>query len=64
MPCALGDSSGEAMDLMDVSSEMLLLPPITREHFETALKKSRPSVGRDNLIKHEEFTREKGQEGR
>jgi vacuolar protein-sorting-associated protein 4 len=64
MPCELDDLSGEAMDLMDISSDMLLLPPITRKHFEEALRKSRPSVGKDNLVKHEEFTREKGQEGR
>lgn len=63
-PCSPGDPGAVEKDLMSIASEELHMPPVTRENFEQALQSSKPSVGHDNLSKHEEFTREKGQEGR
>jgi vacuolar protein-sorting-associated protein 4 len=65
-PCSPGDPEGEEIvgGIMTFESSQLLLPPITRVHFELALGNSKPSVGVDNIKKHQEFTEAKGQEGR
>jgi hypothetical protein len=52
------------MNIMDVPDVQLHLPLISRKHLEQALQSSKPSVGPENLTKHEKFTRERGQEGR
>lgn len=62
-PCSPGDPDGEEMSLMNVNADDLIVPPITRSDFELALASSKPSVGRDNIVKHEKFTSEKGQSG-
>jgi vacuolar protein-sorting-associated protein 4 len=62
-PCSPGDAAAQEMDLMLIESETLLLPAMTLAHFESALEKSKPSVGKDSLEKFLKFTREKGQEG-
>jgi vacuolar protein-sorting-associated protein 4 len=64
IPCSPGDPLAQAMDLMDIDPDDLVLPPITRIHFEMALQNSKPSVGKESLAKHEKFTRETGSEGR
>lgn len=62
-PCSPGDPAAEEMDLMQIESDKLLLPKMTLSHFESALSKSKPSVGHDTLSKFTKFTEEKGQEG-
>lgn len=62
-PCSPSDPKGKEMTLMDINPEELLVPSVTRYDFEVALSSSKPSVGRDNIIKHEKFTEEKGQSG-
>jgi vacuolar protein-sorting-associated protein 4 len=63
-PCTPGDPTSKEMNIMDVPDEELHLPVISRKHLEQALQSSKPSVGPENLGKHEKFTRERGQEGR
>lgn len=62
-PCSPGDALAREMDLMSIESDQLLLPKMTIAHFESALSKSKPSVGQDTLEKFNKFTQEKGQEG-
>lgn len=62
-PCTPSDPDGKEMSLMDIKSEELYIPAVTLWDFETALSSSKPSVGRDNIAKHEKFTAEKGQSG-
>lgn len=62
-PCSPGDPNGKQMTLMDVKPEDLHVPAVTRYDFEVALSSSKPSVGRENIEKHEKFTSEKGQRG-
>jgi SpoVK/Ycf46/Vps4 family AAA+-type ATPase len=63
-PCSPSDPTGMGMELMDVLGEQLHLVSVTREHIELALMSAKPSVGRENLEKHDKLTREKGKEGR
>lgn len=62
-PCSPSDPKGKEMTLMEVNPDDLLVPSVTRYDFEVALSSSKPSVGRDNIVKHEKFTEEKGQSG-
>lgn len=62
-PCSPGDPEGKTMSLMDVNPEELHVPAVSRYDFEVALSKTKPSVGKDNIMKHEKFTAEKGQSG-
>lgn len=61
-PCS-PTGEGEEMTLMDVKPDDLLVPTVTRDDFEMALLSTKPSVGMDNIVKHEQFTQEKGQSG-
>jgi vacuolar protein-sorting-associated protein 4 len=63
-PCSSGDTLAEEMTLMSLTTEQLLLPTVTKEHFEIALSKSKPSVGPESLQKQVEFTATRGQEGK
>eukprot|EP00178_Gracilaria_changii_P025303 TRINITY_DN78043_c0_g1_i1.p1 TRINITY_DN78043_c0_g1~~TRINITY_DN78043_c0_g1_i1.p1 ORF type:complete len:486 (-),score=105.97 TRINITY_DN78043_c0_g1_i1:471-1826(-) len=62
-PCSPGDPEKIEMSLMKVKAEELLIPPVRRYDFEKALSSTKPSVGKDNLAKHDKFTKEKGQSG-
>ena len=41
-------------------SQQLRTPEVTEAHFERALKGARPSVGKDDHARFEQFTREFG----
>lgn len=51
------------MDLMQIKPDTLEVPQVTIDDFEEAFERTNPSVGRENIIQHEKFTKEKGQSG-
>eukprot|EP01084_Bolivina_argentea_P309154 534723_1 len=51
------------MSLYDVQSEKLLVPKVSLPDFVAALEKSKGSVGADELVRFEDWTKEFGQEG-
>jgi len=62
-PCSPGDPDAEEMQLMDVPSDKLHTPDVSVKHFEAVLKKGKATVGKDDLKKFEEWTKQYGQEG-
>ena len=58
--CSPGDPQAREMTLMDVPSDKLLPPPVTFAHYYMALKRTKPSVGPDDLEKQIEFTNQFG----
>eukprot|EP00177_Eucheuma_denticulatum_P005772 GFKZ01010535.1.p1 GENE.GFKZ01010535.1~~GFKZ01010535.1.p1 ORF type:complete len:280 (-),score=50.59 GFKZ01010535.1:502-1341(-) len=62
-PCSPGDPDGVAMTLMEVKAEELHVPSVSRYDFELALASTKPSVGADNIERHEKFTAERGLSG-
>ena len=49
--------------MRDIASGELKLPDLSYSHFESALKKSKASVGAGDLTKYLEWTKQFGQEG-
>lgn len=64
VPCKERDQGAKKMGLMDLESDQFVLPVVTCEHFMSALKNTKPSVSKESLVRHEEFTSSRGQEGR
>ena len=62
-PCSPGDKKAVKKSLLDLSEGELCVPKITKRDFERALRTSRPSVSKDDLAQHDEFTANFGQEG-
>jgi len=62
-PCSGSEKGAREMTWMDVPGKLLLEPPITRQHFDKALKKSKPTVNNAELQNQIKFTEEFGQEG-
>jgi len=56
-PCAPTDQDAIQVSMMDLKPEQILLPPLTQEHFESSLKRIRPSVGKSELEMQERFTK-------
>ena len=63
-PCNEDDPDAIKMKMNEIPESGTLWPPnVIYEDFLEALKKVKSSVSPEDLIKHEEFTREFGQEG-
>lgn len=62
-PCSPGEKGSMEMNLVDIPSNKLLPPIVTREDFEKALLTSKPSVSQDDLEQYVKWTKEFGQEG-
>jgi len=62
-PCSSGDPKASEMNLMDIESELLKPIDITKKHFKKALKSAKPTVGKEDLARFEEWTKQFGQEG-
>jgi len=62
-PCSPGDSDAEEMQLMAVPSDKLHTPDVSVKHFEAVLKKCKATVGKEDLKKFEDWTKQYGQEG-
>jgi len=62
-PCSPGDPHAIEMDLMQIEGERLLVPDLCFEDFVKSCASTHPSVGKDDLKQHEQFTEEFGSEG-
>lgn len=62
-PCSPGEKDAEELTLMDVPSDKLHTPDVSIKHFESVLKKGKATVGKDDLARFEEWTKQFGQEG-
>jgi len=62
-PCSPGHKDAEEMTLMDVPSDKLHTPDVSLNHFELVLKKGKATVGKEDLTRFEEWTKQYGQEG-
>jgi len=62
-PCSPGDPAAEAMTLMEVDGARLKPVDLALRHFKKALMSAKPSVGKDDLSRFEEWTKTFGQEG-
>ena len=62
-PCSPSDPAAVEMSLMDVPGELLKPLDVTMRHFMTVLRNAKPSVSPADLTRHEEWTKEFGQEG-
>lgn len=63
-PCVPGAEGATVKGIMDLDTEQLVLPKVTKSHFDIALSKSKPASTPESLAKYEEFTRQSGQDGR
>ncbi|KAF0975506.1 hypothetical protein FDP41_005500 [Naegleria fowleri] len=61
-PCSPGDPNAIEMTLIDVPSDKLLPPDVTKRDFIKALRTARPSVSKDDLHAYDKFTNDFGQE--
>jgi vacuolar protein-sorting-associated protein 4 len=59
-PCGPREAGARAMGLMEVPATALATPVVTIAHFEAALRNTKPTVGREDLKQHEDFTRDFG----
>lgn len=62
-PCSPGDQGAMEMTWMDVETEQLLEPPLQVKDFVKAIKASRPTVSKEDLVRSSEWTQEFGSEG-
>jgi len=62
-PCSPGDPDAEEKTLMDVPSALLKPIDITKKMVLKALKVAKPTVGKEDLQRFEEWTKQYGQEG-
>jgi len=66
IPCSPADPKGAKMSLLDIPSEeqaKVRAEPLRLGHFLRILFTSKPSVGKEDIEKHIEWTNEFGQEG-
>jgi len=62
-PCSPGDPAATEMTWIDVPSDKLLEPLVSYNDFLKSIKNNRPSVSHSDLVLHEKFTRDFGQDG-
>ena len=62
-PCSPGDPLAEPMSWMEIDGNLLKVPVLSLDDLFSALKNNRPSVGPEDLLQQEEFTRNFGSEG-
>lgn len=62
-PCSPGDAGATEMTLYSIDGEKLMPPVAELRDFELAQKNTKPSVGPTDMVKHEEWTKQFGQDG-
>jgi vacuolar protein-sorting-associated protein 4 len=62
-PCSPGDPDAIEISLEDVPGDKLYPPVLATKDFIKSLKTTKPSVGKDDLIDFEKFTKDFGQDG-
>lgn len=55
-----GDPRAKPMRLRDIDGTKLIPPPLVYEDFQRAFAKAKKSVGPEDLVKHQQFTRDFG----
>lgn len=63
IPTYASDPQGHNMSMMDMDPTKLEAPKICLEDFQMALTKTKPTVGKGDLVKFVEWTEEFGQDG-
>jgi len=63
MPIDTNEPGSKEMSFMELKGDELKLPNITLDDFNIALSKCKPSVSQQDIVRHEEFTKDFGQEG-
>lgn len=63
MPCSPGDAGAQEMNWMEVDPEQVAEPILTMKDFLKAVKKARPTVNADDIVKQVEWTNDFGMEG-
>ncbi|KAM0749616.1 vacuolar protein sorting-associated protein 4 [Meredithblackwellia eburnea MCA 4105] len=61
-PCSPGDKGAVEKTWNDVNSDELLEPPLAYNDFIRAVQSARPTVTKDDIVKHIEFANEGGSE--
>ncbi|KAI0040024.1 AAA-domain-containing protein [Auriscalpium vulgare] len=62
-PCSPGDSDGVEKTWTDIESDELQEPPLRYADFVKSLESVRPTVNEEDIRKHEEWTKDSGNEG-
>ena len=62
-PCSPGDPAGQEMRWTELKGDDLWEPSVCMADFLKSLQATRPTVSEADLVKHESFTREFGQDG-
>lgn len=63
IPCSPGDEGAREMNWMEVDPEKVAEPILTMKDFLKAVKKARPTVNAEDIIKQVEWTQDFGMEG-
>ncbi|KAF8919423.1 AAA-domain-containing protein [Mucidula mucida] len=62
-PCSPGDPEAEEKTWTDIESDELMEPPLTLKDFLRSMDTVRPTVTADDIKKHDEWTKESGNDG-
>jgi len=62
-PCSPGDPAGVPMTWMDLNGDELMEPIVSKSHFRRSLITTRPTVSQADIVDHQKWTSEFGQEG-
>ncbi|KAG6868157.1 hypothetical protein C0993_007046 [Termitomyces sp. T159_Od127] len=62
-PCSPGDPAAKEMDWTAIESDELLEPPLRLADFLTSLQNTRPTVTAADIKRHEDWTKESGNDG-
>lgn len=62
-PCSPGDPEAKEMSWTDLEGSQLAEPPLRVKDFIKAIKSSRPTVSKEDLVRSSEWTKEFGSEG-
>ncbi|CAF2062347.1 unnamed protein product [Rotaria magnacalcarata] len=63
LTCSPGDADAQSLTIDRIDPDELCEPPVTMSDMVAALATQKPTVGGNELVKYEEFTREFGREG-
>jgi vacuolar protein-sorting-associated protein 4 len=62
-PCQPGNRGAVAITWRDIPANQLLVPAVLKKDFYSALAKAKPTVNKDLLQHHREWTEKYGMEG-
>eukprot|EP01156_Anaeramoeba_ignava_P021646 Anaeramoba_ignava/c19467_g1_i2.p2 GENE.c19467_g1_i2~~c19467_g1_i2.p2 ORF type:complete len:137 (+),score=42.43 c19467_g1_i2:890-1300(+) len=62
-PCSSGEKGAKEKSWMDIESNDLFVPKVSKEDFLKSLASVRPSVSEDDIQMHIKFTKDFGEDG-